>query len=142
MRSLTLPRLALLWAGVVIGCSFIATPAKFKAPSLNLPTALEVGRVTFRSLVVAELVLCFIGVVVLWRGRAMQPLFAGAIAVLAVQWLAVMPLLNAHTDAVVQGRSPEGPPWHIAYVVLEAAKVLLLLAVAFRGEADAHQTGV
>ena len=36
-----------LWAGAIIGLSFIATPVKFQAPHLTTPVALEVGRYTF-----------------------------------------------------------------------------------------------
>ena len=39
--------IALVWAGVAIGGSLIATPAKFQAPSLSMTTALEVGRAQF-----------------------------------------------------------------------------------------------
>ncbi len=39
--------LALLWIGLLIGVSFLATPAKFLAASLTLPVALDVGRHTF-----------------------------------------------------------------------------------------------
>ena len=42
--------LATFWAGIVIGVSFIATIAKFDAPSLTLPVALDVGRHTFAPL--------------------------------------------------------------------------------------------
>lgn len=136
-------RIALLWAGIVLGCSFVATPAKFQAPSLSLPTALEVGRVTFRSLVLAELVLVVAGVILLIRMRQMKSLFWGAVGVLAVQWIGVMPLLNARTDAVVQGKAATGPPWHVAYIILEVIKVGLLLAVALKPQElsdGSHQT--
>ncbi len=124
-------QIALLWAGVVIGCSFVATPAKFLVPSLSLPTALEIGRVTFRSLVAAELALVVLGIVVLIRLRQRCRLFWYAVAVLAVQWIVVMPLLNARTDAVVSGVPATGPPWHVAYIVLEVAKLVILIILAF-----------
>jgi hypothetical protein len=38
-----------LWAGMLLGVSFIATPAKFLAPSLPLAQALDVGRSSFTS---------------------------------------------------------------------------------------------
>jgi hypothetical protein len=38
---------AILWLGLLLGVSFLATPAKFLAPSLALPVALDVGRHTF-----------------------------------------------------------------------------------------------
>lgn len=34
---------ALFWAGMLAGVSFLATPVKFEAASLSLPVALEVG---------------------------------------------------------------------------------------------------
>ena len=49
---------ALVWAGVTIGGSLIAAPAKFGAPSLDLPTALEVGRAQFFWVGIAEGALC------------------------------------------------------------------------------------
>jgi hypothetical protein len=39
--------IALLWCGLLLGVSFLATPAKFMAPSLSLVVALDVGRQTF-----------------------------------------------------------------------------------------------
>jgi hypothetical protein len=48
--------LALLWAGMLIGVSFLATPAKFLAPSLILPVALDVGRQTFGLFSLVEIV--------------------------------------------------------------------------------------
>ena len=39
--------IAMLWLGQLIGVAFLATPAKFLAPGLSLPVALDVGRQTF-----------------------------------------------------------------------------------------------
>ena len=36
-----------IWLGLLVGVSFIATPVKFAAPTLELGPALDVGRVTF-----------------------------------------------------------------------------------------------
>ena len=38
---------ALVWAGMVLGVSFLVTPVKFLAPSLPRPVALDVARHTF-----------------------------------------------------------------------------------------------
>lgn len=132
--------IALLWAGIVIGCSFVATSAKFYAPSLTLSTALEVGRVTFRALVAVEIILLVCGVVLLVLRRQRLPGFWIAGLILAVQWLAVMPLLNTRTDAVIQGRPVHGPPYHVFYIVLEAIKVVILLATAIRERNNAQHS--
>ena len=42
-----LPAIYLIWAGLILGVSFIATPVKFQAPHLTMPVALEVGKATF-----------------------------------------------------------------------------------------------
>jgi hypothetical protein len=52
--------LALVWAGMLIGISFLATPAKFLAPSLALPVALDVGRLTFGLFSLVEIVFAFL----------------------------------------------------------------------------------
>jgi hypothetical protein len=49
--------LIMLWSGVVIGVSFLAAPAKFSAPTLSLPVALDVGRQELRMLNLAEVAL-------------------------------------------------------------------------------------
>lgn len=36
-----------IWAGALIGVSFIATPAKFLVFSLDLSVALQIGQITF-----------------------------------------------------------------------------------------------
>ena len=124
--------IALLWAGIVIGSSFIATPAKFRVPSLNIETGLEIGRVTFRMLLAAELALLIVGVTLLVTSRQRKSLIWLVALILAIQWLVVMPFLNARTNAVISGTPADGPPWHLAYIGLEAAKITLLLIVALR----------
>jgi hypothetical protein len=54
-RRLAIARCALgamimLWAGVLIGVSFLAAPAKFNAPGLSLPVAMQIGRQEFGAL--------------------------------------------------------------------------------------------
>jgi len=38
---------ALVWLGMLIGVSFLATPVKFVVKDLSLPVALQVGQATF-----------------------------------------------------------------------------------------------
>lgn len=126
-----LSQVALLWAGLLIGCSFIATPAKFRAPSLSRSTALEVGRATFRAMVVAEVVLALVAVFIVVRSHQPSLLLGLAVLALATQWILIMPALNKRTDAVQKDGEAHGPPWHFAYIFLEAFKVVILLVVAF-----------
>lgn len=124
-------RVCLLWAGLVIGCTFIATPIKFRAPDLSLPVALEVGRLTFHAIGIAEL-LCAAAVLVVlvWR-RLINWLSLWAVVILAVEWIFVMPDLDRQTVALIHGGTPAGSPLHVVFAALDLAKVVLLVIVGF-----------
>lgn len=122
-----------VWAGAVIGVSFIATPAKFEAPSLSIPVALEVGRYTFRLFTRVEL--CFlIGVVV--AGKMAQPrgITVVALALLAVQLLVqrywLLPALDRRVSQILAGGPILFSISHWVYAGLEAAKATLLITAA------------
>lgn len=65
MKDIRVSKIALLWAGIVIGCAFIATPAKFMAPGLTISELLRVGHVQFNAMGASELVLVIIGGIIL-----------------------------------------------------------------------------
>ncbi len=126
-----LPALVLLWAGVVIGVSFLAAPAKFAAPSLTLPVALEVGREEFGALNLVELVLLAATLVLallVRPGRVVSTGLALAGLIVVLQWLWLLPVLDARVEIVLQGGTPPQAPWHTLYVVVECVKLLALLA--------------
>ena len=129
-----LPALLLLWAGVVIGVSFLAAPAKFAAPSLTLPVALEVGREEFGALGTVELVLLAATMALALLTRPGLMVWAGlglaGLSVLA-QWLWLLPVLDARVEVVIQGGTPAQAPWHTLYVVVECAKLLALLGAGW-----------
>lgn len=125
---------AWLWAGLLIGVSFIATPAKFLAPSISLPVALEVGQATFRVFRWVECAALLILVASAWPLRA-EALVTGSVvavgALLAVQYFFLLPVLDARLELIVAGA--EAPPsrLHNVYVVLEVIKAAILIAVGF-----------
>jgi hypothetical protein len=140
-RSLARPRkieqlgakIALLWAGLSIGVAFLATPAKFTAPSLTLPVALEVGQQTFRVYNGVELLL-LIALLVLGRwsttpSRWYLAVLAPAAVILAQRfWL--IPALDLRVLAIQHGQAPVPPSQlHTIYIAGEALKVLWLLAL-------------
>ena len=123
------PVLLLLWAGVTIGGSLIAAPAKFGAPSLDLPTALEVGREQFFWVGVAEGAACaaLIGALVFRAAGAVWWLWV-PVGLFAVQRLVLMPLLDARTVRAIAGESLPDSYLHLVFVVLEFVKVAALVA--------------
>ena len=124
-------KLNLLWAGLSIGVAFLATPAKFLAPSLTLPVALDVGQHTFRVYNGLELIL-FAAILVLgkrskWRRRwYLSALVPGAIVLVQTFWL--IPALDLRVIAIQTGRWPLPPSHlHTVYIAAEVFKVLWLL---------------
>ena len=114
---------------MVLAISFMETPLKFRAPGVTVQLGLGIGRLVFRALNVAELVLASILVVALTV--ATPPVGVGAsvamlIAVLAVQVALVRPVLTRRTDRVLAGENPPRSQAHYWYVGLELVKVVAL----------------
>ena len=116
---------------MVIGVSFLATPAKFAALSLTLPVALDVGRHTFGVFAPAEIGAAVIVTVLatLCGGRAVLASIAlvGRIAVLQTVWH--LPALDARVELILTGGTVPGSPLHDIHIALEGAKLLALLTV-------------
>lgn len=130
---------AAIWLGMLIGVSFIATPVKFQAAGLDLPVALDIGRLTFAVFAHVEWVLAVVLVLLLtaaashasrWRRVAMAAVVVGV----AIQALWLLPALNARVEAIIAGQMPGASLHHLLYAGVEAAKVvgLLLLGLPSR----------
>ena len=121
--------LALVWAGMVLGVSFLATPAKFLAPSLPHPVALDVGRHTFRTFGRVEAALAAL-LELRAAGSKSRRLFAlapGLVVLAQTLWL--RPRLDARTRQVIAGKELPPADLHLAYVASEAIKLAALLAL-------------
>ena len=127
---------ALVWAGMVLGVSFLATPAKFLAPSLPLPVALDVGRHTFRTFGWVEMALtALLGLSAAAPARQRPLALAPGLIVLA-QALWLRPRLDTRTRQVVDGgETPSPSGLHHAYVACEVAKLAVLLGLGLTGRA-------
>lgn len=137
----SLSALALVWAGMLIGVSFLATPVKFLAPSLTLPVALDVGRQTFGVFSLVEIALALVlGSAAIFSRRERNILIAAMLVstfvALEVVWL--LPVLDARVEVILNGGTPEESRLHSLYIIFESAKLLLLAAIAW----FAHVAGV
>ena len=138
-RRLALARCALgalimLWAGVVIGVSFLAAPAKFGAPGLSFPVAMEVGRREFGALNLAELALAVVTLALAAHARPERTVSFGlglAAAIVVLQWLWLLPVLDARAELIIRGETPEPAPWHALYIGAEVVKLLALLVIGW-----------
>jgi hypothetical protein len=119
---------ALVWIGMLLGVSFLATPAKFLAPSLDLPVALDVGRQTFRVFSIVEVAasLLLLATAVLVGRARVAVLVAVIVCLVAFQVFWLLPVLDDRVEIILQGGMPEESGLHSLYVVIESAKLLLL----------------
>lgn len=137
-----------IWAGMSIGVSFLATPAKFGAPSLTLPVALDVGRHTFGVFNPIEIGLAVIATALaaLARRRAILALVALVATVVALQAVWLLPVLDARVETILAGGAVPSSPLHALYIGLETAKLLALLTAGavllWQGKGRARQSPV
>lgn len=129
-----LAALILLWAGVLIGVSFLAVPVKFAAPSLSLPVAMDVGRQEFGALNLVEIGFATLTLVlaalarpawIIWLGLVLAALIVG------LQGLWLLPMLDARAELIIQGGTPPPAPWHTLYVAIEVLKLVTLLTAGW-----------
>lgn len=119
-----------LWLGMVIAISFMEAPLKFRAPNATIPVCLGIGRLVFRALNTAELILAVAIAVTFGFARptaAIVVTFAVAVAMLLAQLLAVRPRLSRRADQVLSGLDAPRSRAHYAYVGLEVIKVVALV---------------
>lgn len=129
--------LFLIWAGIIVGVSLLATPAKFLAPDLSLAEALQVGRVTFQVMAVAEGILLTLAcVLVILKPPVLKRSFLWPLVIAAIllfQYAVLLPFLNIQTNQVMAGEAPgQTSSLHSVYVVIELLKVGLLLFLGLR----------
>ncbi|AKH98804.1 protein of unknown function (DUF4149) [Hoeflea sp. IMCC20628] len=125
--------IAITWLGMLLGVSFIATPVKFQAPSLSLPVALEIGRVTFSLFSKIEWATAALLILsgLACKRRILSLLFcAGLAAILTAETSWLLPILDIRVEAIISG-TPTPADWHhFLYVGLEMIKATLLIALS------------
>lgn len=127
-----------IWLGMVAAISFLEAPLKFQAPGITVQLGLGIGRLVFRALNAVEMVLAavLLSAIAIYPPKQPGGLIAVGIAVamLAVQLVAVRPKLRQRSDAVLA--AAESPPGgmrersnaHYVYAGLEVVKFAALLA--------------
>ncbi|KKO12693.1 hypothetical protein [Pseudohongiella sp.] len=131
---LSLLLLAVLWSGLLLGVSFLATPVKFVAPSLSLPVALDVGRQTFMVFNWLEVALGLM-LVVFTVGTARRWMQATAVTIaliVAMQTIWLLPVLDARVQVILDGSTPPASVLHMIYIVADALKLTLLGILVWR----------
>ena len=128
-----LAALALFWSGLVVGVSFVSTPAKFLAPSITLPVAVDIGRATFGVFCWMELVAALaVAALAVRLGRGLALVAATLLALVLAKVLWLLPLLDARAEHVIQGRVHETSNLHWVYIAADLCQLLLLAWLAWR----------
>lgn len=126
--------LCFLWVGISVGIGLIATPARFEAPTVTRPVALDIGREVFTALNRVELAL-LVALLVLVRTSGLARryvLHCGALALIVIAqsaWL--LPQLAERSRIIVDGGTPPPSAAHALYGGLELVKLGLLLWIGF-----------
>jgi hypothetical protein len=125
--------LAWVWAGMAAGVSFIAAPAKFQAPSLTLPVALDVGHHVFWTFHTIQLGLTVVavGLASMSQNKKLRGIIAVVVVLFLAQHLYLLPQLDVQTAAVQAGGSQARTALHVAYAGAEVVKVIALFALGW-----------
>ena len=128
---------AFVWLGMVLAISFLEAPLKFRAPGITVPLGVGIGRLVFKALntVEALFALALIVTVIvslppttIWWWRA--GLIGAVVVVLVIGAGVLRPRMDARfSRGETSGDGAPRHSAHVGYVVLEVAKVLLLLAI-------------
>jgi len=124
-----------LWGGVVLGVSFIATPAKFLAPHLTMPVALEVGKATFHIFNKVEWLICIsvLAFTLFSQGNLFRWIFIGGLVVLLLlKTFYLLPALNMRADRIIAGDLPKPGILHCLYIIADLVQLTFALAGAWR----------
>lgn len=122
--------LTFVWLGMVLAISFLEAPLKFRAPHVTPQIGLGIGRLVFRALNTVEVGFALvIGVIVVAGPTPLRvtAAFSVALAMLALQLLAVRPRLTRRSDMVLAGLDAPRSHAHYAYIGLEVVKVAALI---------------
>lgn len=117
------------WLGMVLAISFLEAPLKFRAPGVTLQIGLGIGRLVFRALNTAEVLLAVCILVALALSHPLVSVvvaFVVVVVALAAQLFGVRPRLTRRSDAVLAGEDGPRSNAHYAYVSLEVVKVIAL----------------
>ncbi|GAA2186213.1 MULTISPECIES: hypothetical protein [Micromonospora] len=123
-----------LWLGMVTAISLIEAPLKFRAPGITLPLGLGIGRLVFRALNVAEIILLVgltLAVLGAPIGQARWAGIAGLWLILLTQTAVLRPLLDRRAELIISGQQPPASSLHLWFVTLEAVKILTLLVLGW-----------
>ncbi|MGB1360936.1 MAG: hypothetical protein ACPG8V_02345 [Alphaproteobacteria bacterium] len=139
MNKLTLMAMIyILWAGEIIGLSFIATPAKFLASNFTIPELLIIGNVTFHTQKWVEwgfLAVLLILNICHYRKNGINNNMAVLITIFClfmIEYYYLMPIMDIRLSNVVNGINQPATNHHNVFVALEIIKIIILVVCSYK----------
>lgn len=121
-----------VWLGFVLALSFLEAPLKFRAPGITRQLGLGIGRLVFKALNGAELLLAVLIAVfaVADDGAGALPwLYWPLVALLGAQTAMLHLHMDKRAARLVQGETLPKDHVHLVYIGLELVKVALLVGM-------------
>lgn len=121
---------AFLWAGLILGLSFIETPLKFQAPGVTREIGLGIGRLVFQTLNRIEIVLLImmgISIFLSHTPSKVKVVFSAIAVILLSQTFWLLPILDTRTQGLLSGVEPPASIHHHLFVGAECTKLVLLI---------------
>ena len=120
-----------LWTGFVCAISFMEAWLKFRAPGINLPLGLGIGRLVFSALNKVEWVLAISILLNFLLSRNKETnwsylLFATAFIILIIQTFYALPALDIRAQQHIDGLPVQPSNLHFLYIAFELVKVVSL----------------
>lgn len=118
-----------IWAGLLVGISFIETPLKFQAPGVTTQIGIGIGNLVFHALNKVETGLLLILLCCYFFSIEQSIsfiLFLLLVAVVALQTWWLLPSLDERVSMIQQGMQPPASQLHVYYISSEIAKLILL----------------
>ncbi|MEG0927216.1 hypothetical protein [Chryseobacterium sp.] len=120
-----------LMTGVFITVSFLETPLKFQVPGMNLPIALELGKIMFGiSTVIQGISLILILILMFKSHRNYTKLdfiiLMALLFILSLQQFWMLPVLDSRIALLSSGKPLQPTPLHDYFIYTETAKALII----------------
>lgn len=129
--TLSLIAITFIWIGMVLGISFLEAPLKFTAPGITTKLGVGIGQVVFQALNKVELTLSLVVIICLLLLKTTTQiwvLYGIALVILGLQSLYLLPILDDRVDSILSGITPSPSYHHVAFILFELAKILVLLS--------------
>lgn len=121
-----------LWAGILLGISFLEAPLKFQAPGVTLQIGAGIGNLVFHALNKVEIAFLFILLCCYYFANEKNISFfilMLSTLILALQTFWLLPALDVRVEMLRQGMALPDSSLHFYYIAAEAIKLILVFGL-------------